>query len=95
MHLDRLHDRLGADELMKRQLLTQMVGGLEAGAGGPDLLEDALTRYPLSAVLLSGPALGSPELRRVLLASELKVDFRDANYELWVREKESGTPEPE
>ncbi len=95
MHLDRLHDRLGADELMKRQLLTQMAGGLEAGAGGPDLLEDAVTRYPLSAVLLSGPALGSPELRRVLLASELEVDFRDANYELWARKKESGTPEPE
>ena len=95
MHLDRLHDRLGADELRKRQLLTQMVGGLEVGAGGPALLEDAVTRYPLSAVLLSGPALGSSELRRVLLTSELEVDFRDANYELWARKKESETPEPE
>ena len=47
------------------------------------------------AVLLSGPALGSPELRGVLLTSELEVDFRNAHYELWARKNESGTPEPE
>ena len=93
MHLDRLHDRLGADELRKRRLLTQLVGGLHRSSDGPGMLEEAIGRYPLNAVLLSGPALTNPELRRVLLASPLSVGFRDADLELWVRESDPDSSE--
>ena len=87
MYLDQLHERLGAEELIERRLLTQLVGGQTAGGNGPERLEGAVSRYPLNAVLLSGPALANPELRRILIDSPLSVDFRDADYELWVRKK--------
>lgn len=87
MYLDRLHERLGAEELIERRLLTQLVGGQTAGGNGPERLAGAVSRYPLNAVLLSGPALANPELRRILIDSPLSVDFRDADYELWVRKK--------
>ena len=93
MYLDRLHERLGPEELIERRFLTQLVGGQSAGGNGPERLGDAISRYPLNAVLLSGPALTNPALRRALIDSPLSVDFRDADYELWVREKRPDSSE--
>ncbi|MAI80324.1 MAG: hypothetical protein CL917_15355 [Deltaproteobacteria bacterium] len=94
MHLDRLHERLGPEELFRRRLLTNWVGGGAKPNGGSKILEGALAEYPLKAVLLSGPALQQPELRKTLLDSELQVDFRDPDYELWVR-KAKRKPSPQ
>ena len=94
MHLDRLHERLGPDELGTRFLLSQMVGGAMHPDDSADIFADALTRYPLAAVSLSGNALAWPELRTILLNSHLEVSFRDGRYEIWTRAQSLQVPAP-
>jgi hypothetical protein len=85
MHLDRLHDRLGAEELERRLVLTHLVGGERFGGGGVELLAEAIDDYPLEVVCLGGPGLSRPELRRVLIDSALEVRERGPDYEIWAR----------
>ncbi len=85
IYLDRLHARLGAAELERRRALVHYVGGTARPADGPALLADAIDRYPLDVVCVSGRALGWPDLRRVLLDSPLEIAERDADHEIWIR----------
>jgi hypothetical protein len=85
MYIDRLHATLGPDELDRRRVLAHLVGGHARPPEGPALLADAIERYPLRVVCLSGRALAWPELRRVLLDSALEVGERDADHEIWIR----------
>lgn len=87
MHLDRLHQKLGAEELMTRRVLSQMAGGVAPTARGLETFSEAITRYPLAAVALSGAALARPDVRAVLKESRLEVSFRDAQLEIWSRRK--------
>ena len=85
IHLDLLHERLGAEEIRRRALLTRLVGGEVRRSDAGALLAEAIEGYPLSAVCLGGPAMGWPELRRVLLDSALEVRHRSSDYEVWAR----------
>lgn len=89
MYLDRLHARLGAEELDRRRVLAHLVGGTVRPAEGPAWLAEAIDAYPLEVVCLAGPALRWPELRRVLLDSPLEVAERDADHEIWIRQRPS------
>ncbi|MFP6641181.1 MAG: DUF6077 domain-containing protein, partial [Myxococcota bacterium] len=94
MYLDRLHDRLGSDELEIRLVLSQMAGGTAHPDGRVEIFAEALTRYPLAAVGLSGNALAWPQLRKILLESHLQVSFRDGRYEIWTRSEGLQVPAP-
>jgi hypothetical protein len=85
MYMDRLHDRLGETELDRRRVLTHLVGGSVRPPAGAALLADAIARYPLRVVCLGGPALGWPEVRRVLGESPLEIVARNADHEIWAR----------
>lgn len=92
MYLDRLHHRLGPEELDERRALSQLVGGALPPEGRVQLFAEALTRYPLVAVSLSGNAMASPQLRKILLGSELEVSYRDGHSEIWTRASEQPVP---
>ncbi len=85
LHIDLLHERLGGEEVYRRVLLTRLVGGELRPRDAGELLDDAIERYPLAVVCLGGPAVGWPELRRVLLESALEVRYRTSAYEVWAR----------
>lgn len=89
MYLDRLHTRLGSEELDRRRVLAHFVGGRVRPPGAAGLLAESIHRYPLAVVCVAGPALGWPELRRVLRDSPLVVVERTADHEIWAR---PGTP---
>jgi hypothetical protein len=88
MHLDLLHERLGAAELNRRATLTHMAGGTIRPEAGGRLLGEAIDGYPLQVVCLAGRALAWPELRGALKQSALEVRYRDADYEIWARRGE-------
>lgn len=90
LYLDRLHARLGVGELDRRRALAHYVGGTLRPTDGPSLLADAIDRYPLDVVCVSGRALAWPELRRVLVESSLVVLERGVDHEIWIRPPSSG-----
>jgi len=87
LHIDLLHPLLGEEEIHRRLVLSRLVAGEANPPNKGVLLAEAIERYPLAAVCLSGPALAWPELRRVLLDSELESQYRSGPFEVWARAK--------
>jgi hypothetical protein len=85
LNLDILHASLGGDELERRRLLAHLVGGELRHPSGGELLAAAIPEYPLAVVCIGGRALGWPEVRGALRESDLEVQYRTPDFEIWAR----------